>query len=482
MALPYPRPSSRLPFLLRHLLLRKARSNYSAATKAAYAEKQRNYDEECPRLLDTIWSRRSDQRIRLLPNERFNYLAEAIPAIINECEKVFVECRKNQLFIEHIQIVDAELKKMLAPLSQQQMPNAKLRAPRVRHRVGLAYTLSKLLQHDARAKNVDTRSIPSSLFLEPLKTSAETSRLDELLSEFPVGAESSHPEYIEALRASHRALTKHKVDISSMDVPLAPARIEKHHEKLCSHVKMTLNTVQRALSPNTPAQNLLLAADLWPRISRLRLLQSLSTKKVGIVSLKWKSNLLNLAEKIASLQRAERILKFHKAQELSKLWEELKHEGREGWSADEFPSWILLEIENNITIRPIQAEVAMEMIAPKSGENSLLQLNMGEGKSSVILPMVIAVLANGRRLVRAMALKSLLRQMELVLLERLGGLLGHRICHVPFSRKTEVDESTIGCIQNVYERCKQDCGVMVTLPEEVLSMELMTRGEIDEET
>ena len=459
---------------------RTARSNYSAATKAAYAEKQRNYDEECPRLLDTIWSQRSDQRIRLLPNERFNYLAEAIPAIINECEKVFVECRKNQLFIEHIQIVDAELKKMLAPLSQQQMPNAKLRAPRVRHRAGLTYTLSKLLQDDARAKNVDTRSIPSSLFLEPLKTSAETSRLDELLSEFPVGGESSHPEYIEALRASHRALTKHKVDISSMDVPLAPARIEKHHEKLCSHVKMILNTVQRALSPNTPAQNLLLAADLWPRISRLRLLQSLSTKKVGIVSLKWKSNLLNLAEKIASLQRAERILKFHKAQELSKLWEELKHEGREGWSADEFPSWILLEIENNITIRPIQAEVAMEMIAPKSGENSLLQLNMGEGKSSVILPMVIAVLANGRRLVRAMALKSLLRQMELVLLERLGGLLGHRICHIPFSRKTEVDESTIGCIQNVYKRCKKDCGVIVTLPEEVLSMKLMTREKLTE--
>ncbi|THY63972.1 hypothetical protein D6C98_00911 [Aureobasidium pullulans] len=457
---------------------KKARSNCLPTTKARYARIQHEYDTEIPRLLDLIWSRRSNQRIRLPRDEHFGYLADYTSTIIKECERVIAECQKNKLFIEHIQAVEAELKKITARSIQQQMPNAHLRIPHARHRVNLSLSMPQLLQDDTRANSVDTRSIPSSLFLEPTRTSAETSKLDELLSQFPALAESTHPEYIEALRASHLALTKHKIDMSSQIVPLAPGRIEKHHEKLAIHVQTLLDSVQQALSPITPAQKILLAADLWPRISRLRLLQSLSAKKVGSVSLKWKSNLLNLAGKIASLQRSERMLKCHKAGSLSALWAELKHEGRDGWSSEKYPSWLLLEIENNITIRPIQAEVAMEMIAPRSGQNSVLQLNMGEGKSSVILPMIVAALADGQRLVRVVALKPLLRQTELVLTERLGGLLGHRVSHIPFSRKTEIDESTIGCIQKVYERCKQDRGVMVTLPEEVLSMKLMTREKL----
>lgn len=45
-----------------------------------------------------------------------------------------------------------------------------------------------------------------------------------------------------------------------------------------------------------------------------------------------------------------------------------------------YPEWLLLEIDNNILIRPLQVEVAKAIISPQSEENSVLQMNMGKGE------------------------------------------------------------------------------------------------------
>ncbi|CAD0047260.1 unnamed protein product [Aureobasidium pullulans] len=132
---------------------KKARSNCLPTTKARYARIQHEYDTEIPRLLDLIWSRRSDQRIRVPRDEHFGYLADYTSTIIKECERVIAECQKNKLFIEHIQAVEAELKKMTARSIQQQMPNAHLRIPHVRHRVNLSLSMPQLLQDDTRANS-----------------------------------------------------------------------------------------------------------------------------------------------------------------------------------------------------------------------------------------------------------------------------------------------------------------------------------------
>ena len=73
-------------------------------------------------------------------------------------------------------------------------------------------------------------------------------------------------------------------------------------------------------------------------------------------------------------------------------------------------------------------------MSPSSGANSILQLNLNEGKSSVIVPIVAAALADGKRLVRVVVLKPLWSQMFQVLLRTLGGMLGRRIFYMPISR------------------------------------------------
>lgn len=60
------------------------------------------------------------------------------------------------------------------------------------------------------------------------------------------------------------------------------------------------------------------------------------------------------------------------------------------WSPKEYPEWLLFEVEQNKMIRQKQFEVAKAKLDLSTNAGSVLQLNMGEGKTSVILPILCA--------------------------------------------------------------------------------------------
>ncbi|KAI0503066.1 hypothetical protein F5B22DRAFT_652468 [Xylaria bambusicola] len=72
------------------------------------------------------------------------------------------------------------------------------------------------------------------------------------------------------------------------------------------------------------------------------------------------------------------------------LHNELRQLGHKTWKPIEVSDWLLLEIDSNIIIRDKQVNVAKAMIDSTLG-NGVLQLNMGKGKTSCIIPMVAAV-------------------------------------------------------------------------------------------
>ena len=123
--------------------------------------------------------------------------------------------------------------------------------------------------------------------------------------------------------------------------------------------------------------------------------------------------------------------------------------------------------------RPVQVAVAREMISPNSKRNICLQLNMGEGKSSVILPLVASTLANGSDLVRVVTLKPLLNQTFESLVSRLAGLVNRPIFYVPISRSLRMNTSLVRTIKGLFERCVAEGGVLVVQPEHILSLKLM---------
>ena len=113
------------------------------------------------------------------------------------------------------------------------------------------------------------------------------------------------------------------------------------------------------------------------------------------------------------------------------------------------------------------------MIAPSSKQNSVFQLNMGEGKSSVIVPLASSILADGQKLVRVVVLKALANQMFHLLVERLGGLANRQIFYMPFSRNIDVGIQQAQLIQSMYEECVRVGGILVVQPEHILSFKLM---------
>jgi hypothetical protein len=174
---------------------------------------------------------------------------------------------------------------------------------------------------------------------------------------------------------------------------------------------------------------------------------------------------------LSDLQRAERLVTL--SGKNADLIKELQNSGHMNWDPLLHPESLLLEVESGITIREVQEHIAAQMRAPPSGENAVMQLNMGEGKSSVIVPIVATALANGLRLVRVIVAKPQSKQMFEMLVSKFGGLLDRRIYHMPFSRALRLDETEANSIGSMYKECMMAGGVLLVQPEHILSFKLM---------
>ncbi|KAA8907564.1 hypothetical protein FN846DRAFT_906594 [Sphaerosporella brunnea] len=247
-------------------------------------------------------------------------------------------------------------------------------------------------------------------------------------------------------------------------------------ESLFAAIKTSLTSTRA----DSSTQKLLESSGLWPRVTPASLLALLAATAPAKLSQPWKRILVHYGLAVARFQRATRMYNLAQSGSSQDLAKELANAGHHGWDPITYPDWLLLEIENNLLIRPIQAEIAELMINPRSGHSSVLQLNMGEGKSSVIVPIVSAALADAEKLVRVVVLKPLSTQMFRLLVQKLGGLTNRRIFYMPFNRNIEVDSSIAAQIRELYEECMATRGILLVQPEHLLSFKLMGFEKLDD--
>ena len=176
--------------------------------------------------------------------------------------------------------------------------------------------------------------------------------------------------------------------------------------------------------------------------------------------------------------RATRILRFARSGPSMEafLHRELENEGHEKWIPAEHPEWLLFELERDLLIRPVQIDVAKRMAPPpgKIMKNSIVQLQMGEGKTAVIVPLLILQLADGLQLCRLTVMRSLFQTNERYLHHVLGGLLNRRVYSFPYNRETIMDTIEL---RKKYEECLSRRGVVIALPEDRLSFHLKAIDE-----
>ncbi|EFA77145.1 hypothetical protein PPL_09900 [Heterostelium album PN500] len=142
------------------------------------------------------------------------------------------------------------------------------------------------------------------------------------------------------------------------------------------------------------------------------------------------------------------------------------------WSVTDHPHWALFELERNIWIYDIQVEIAMVLLN-STENNRCIQLQMGQGKTSVIIPIMCLALKD--RIARINVLPSLLETSIEDMLLTMGSSIFNRPIHIyPFRRDivSQLNSSQLQRILGNLELCKAKQGIIISTPDHWLSFKL----------
>jgi hypothetical protein len=285
------------------------------------------------------------------------------------------------------------------------------------------------------------------------------------------GSSGYELSYANDLRSSMEALITQGQGQSADSLPTLEA-LTCYQEACGSHVQSIYGQLLSSIKSleNSNAEQ---ATQHWPRVSPSLILQQLAHDRVTHLPQSWKISIVNYGLAITSLQQADRLVALAKGAHSQELLNELRNPGHVNWNPHDYPESLLMEVESGIMIREVQEQIASEMRAPSSVGNSVMQLNMGEGKSTVIIPMVAAALANGHQLVRVIVAKPQSKQMAQMMIAKFGGLVGRRIYYMPFSRSLALTPSAAEAIDKTLRQCMATGGILLVQPEHLLSFKLM---------
>ena len=164
-----------------------------------------------------------------------------------------------------------------------------------------------------------------------------------------------------------------------------PANVSEAIGVAKQSVDKAFNALKAALERDDSRAQWLQIGRLWPSITPASLLENLRSRSTSAFGSGMKENLVAYGVSITNLQRLLRIEDAQLKQNSQRLLEEQKNTGHGDWKPIEYTDWLLLEVDANILIRRAQVEVALATISPASRANSVLQMNMGQGKFTSFL-------------------------------------------------------------------------------------------------
>ncbi|QRV77956.1 kinase-like protein [Ceratobasidium sp. AG-Ba] len=398
---------------------------------------------------------------------------------IEQIQAYFDSCLRNQELRSYLRDIEKALSSAPITLTavHSNMPRA-LQKPQIRSPQSMScanlLSFDELVKSRAPCTLYDFSTIqPSvSIFSTPGHIT-DTKRLKGLLDEL-------HEDRFQPLRRRYSSdLETSRVELvqtKSQEVlnQLPPLTDLKQNRGLAREsLDSNYEIIVRWLGPRTELENVIAKCGIWPRLAPRLILGKLSLQARKSISVRYQTEISKYARSFIEYQRAQRLISLALEEKHEEFYKELKLANVGSEKEANNPDWLLVQIDGNFSARSVQAQVAREMITPSSCANTVLQLNMGEGKSSVIVPIVAAALADTTQLVRVVVLKPLWRQMFQLLVSRLSGLVNRRIYYLPFGRHIRVGESQAKQIQDLYAECMREGGILLVQPEHILSFQLM---------
>jgi hypothetical protein len=136
------------------------------------------------------------------------------------------------------------------------------------------------------------------------------------------------------------------------------------------------------------------------------------------------------------------------------------------WKIEEHPRWLVFEVEGEIQIRNEQYQIANHLI---QNPGAISQLNMGEGKTRVILPMLILYYISRKKSVRVHIMKPLLQEtIDFFHFNLTATTLNVFLLEQPFHRDISLTPREARILKNIVNN---GC-CMIISPEYRLSMKL----------
>jgi hypothetical protein len=302
---------------------------------------------------------------------------------------------------------------------------------------------------------------------------------------------SARDQYMKDLADSLDALMKDRVVPRFLEKAARVNNMSQEIATAWNELDKLMETIRFSLFQDEADFAWLHASNLWPCISRVALLEQLRSHSSMSLGMGMKEALVYCGIAITHLQRLLRIEDARLCGDDRRHDEEQSYEGHTNWAPIDNAEWLLLEIDNDMLIRESQVDVARAIISPPSGVNSVLQMNMGQGqlaiviyvsagrmltpsigKTSCIMPMAVSVLADRKNLCRLIVPKALLFQTAQIIQSRLGGLVGRIVRHIPFTRRSPTNTETLERYQALHRSTLESGGVMLCLPEHILSFKL----------
>ncbi|KAL3804145.1 hypothetical protein HJC23_013664 [Cyclotella cryptica] len=176
----------------------------------------------------------------------------------------------------------------------------------------------------------------------------------------------------------------------------------------------------------------------------------------------------------------KRIMTLHDSGAISDVVKELRT--KTVWDKFKYPYWLVFEVEQGLTIRQDQYMVAKHLI---ENPGHIIQLNMGLGKTRVILPMLVLYFSFAKssakghhrdKITRLNFLSALYEEAYRYLQNHLtASILGVNVYTMPFCRELQLDLAAIERIKNAMDNCCAEGGALVVAPEHRLSLELKAK-------
>ena len=255
-------------------------------------------------------------------------------------------------------------------------------------------------------------------------------------------------------------------------------KVQSHREELENHITHSVSTVPATAGPFVPGFNMRRAANLEPcltlrDLARAALAPDELRRFNPFISAAAESQLhesiLDWLQFCVLEDHLERMCALAARNDVQELERELNEIGRE-WSVWDHPAWLIFEVEQQLKIRRLQYLTAKHLI---ENPGSVTQLNMGEGKTRVILPMLQLHLARPGTLIRLHFLSQLLGEAFHFLHRHLtASLMNKRLCLLPFHRDVKLTANGVRTMYEVLMRCMNAGGAVCVAPEHRLSLQL----------